>query len=643
MATYNVSTGELTLESTEATWNNATGELELKSGVGDWNNATGELELTEPVVETCDPPTNFRALASAAVAGRIRLSWTAAPGADSYQVRSRKTAPGVAEVWQTAESGWATRASGHNFSGDAGASYQFQVRSVCGTVTSAAVSATATSPPAAPVLTATPSTSVRGRIDVSWPAVSGAASYQWQSKLSTASWPSSWTGATSITTTSFSATNLDRGSLYNFRVRATNAGGSSPTGTRTSRAPGKVPAKPATPVVTSADTTSGTTNTHAFSWPAIAGASRYRRQSRTRSIGVTAYGAWSAWRPAAGSTLTARTWRQTSAIGTQLGFRVRAEVLDPFDNTYVNGDYGEWTETAVLRPPNPQGLRRGTCGLLPSTSNPSIRNPFCNVTWNASARATAYSYRYRVGTGAWTPWSEASASRAGVMFVTPGSSHTLQVRASNASGLSPTSSFTFTAPSRTPAKPNTPVLTATTVTAGTRYTVTWPAVPRATDYAYQQRSRTIGGSWPAWSLPSTITTSRSVTVNSTATTQSEIRVRARIQTAYGEFVDSNNAQWTETVKLATPVVTRTSLGQQGNRNRWRFTWPNVAGATSYRATTRTFFLGEPGWRAWTAGQTVTSPYELTGPPSNNLRQIRFWALSSDSAVEDSDLTESFNL
>ena len=213
--------------------------------------ATGAVSYTVP--STTSPPGAPTSLRASAVAGGVQLTWTAPSGTVTgyqYQQRTGSTWPAS---WSSAGSGTSLTVSGLN----AGTTYFFRVRAQnAGGAGPASDEVSAIpalpSPPAAPTgLTATPR---NGAVTLSWTAVSGATSYDYQfgpARGDLGTWTSAGSG-TSVTVSS-----LTNGTDYNFRVRGVNAGGvgapSAVAGATPNASAGAPPTSP--PAPTPPDTT----------------------------------------------------------------------------------------------------------------------------------------------------------------------------------------------------------------------------------------------------------------------------------------------------------------------------------------------------------------------------------------------------
>jgi len=155
--------------------------------------------------------------------GKYTVSWPASSGATSY--RLERTANNAA-TWTAAYSGTALSYAETVPNG----TYRYRVRATNSAgasdwmtgLTNCVVSITAPSAPQPPASIAYPTTSSTGKYTVSWPASSGATSYQLER---TANNGTTWTAAHSGAALSYAET-VPNGS-YRYRVRAVNSAGSS--------------------------------------------------------------------------------------------------------------------------------------------------------------------------------------------------------------------------------------------------------------------------------------------------------------------------------------------------------------------------------------------------------------------------------
>jgi hypothetical protein len=295
------------------------------------------------------------------------------------------------------------------------------------------ISPVAVPAPAAPVLSATYNTST-GAVTISWAAVSGVTSYDYQvgtgSVLSTAS-TSVAIGGLAVGTTAF-------------KVRATNGSGSSSyTSANIVYSLPVVP--PAAPVLNATYNTS--TGAVTISWAAVSGATRYDYQVGTGAV---------QWTAGTSVTLSAL------SVGTTT-FRLRAT------NSVGSSSYASANVVytlPVVAPATP---------LLSPTYNTSTGS--VAIAWVAVGGAATYTYR--VGTGSPVTTSAVSVTVDGLAPGTTG----FQVCANNAVGSSAyaSASIVYAPPAVPPAAPT--LAPSYTAVAGA-ITISWPAVAGATTYEY---------------------------------------------------------------------------------------------------------------------------------------------------------------
>ena len=259
-------------------------------------NAVGESAPSVQLVATTLAPVPAPTAPSAPVglsavggAKQATVSWTAVAGAASYNLYWSTTA-GVTPSTGTRIAAASSPYVLSNLS--AGTSYYFVVTAQNSVGESAPSSqASATTSPAPPALPAVPTgVSAAGgskQVNVSWPAVSGATSYNLYWSTTTGVSTSTGTRITGAVSP-YLQTGLAAGTSYYYVVTALNgAGESAPSLQASATTAAPVPVPPAAPAAVSA---TGGANQLTVTWSAVAGATSYNLYYSTASGVTTASG-----------------------------------------------------------------------------------------------------------------------------------------------------------------------------------------------------------------------------------------------------------------------------------------------------------------------------------------------------------------
>lgn len=516
-------------------------------------------------------------------------------------------------------------------SGD-GQTVEFRVRAnnVAGSSSYTTASVTLVGVPAVPTIVTKEQSG--SNAEFGFLSVPGASSYEAAYRINSGSWQSVSVSAGTVTRVSASA-----GQTVEFRVRATNAAGSSSYAT----ASVKMIAAPAAPSVTAQQV--GTQVR--FSYSSVSGADSYVAQYRINS------GSWQgvALNPGVNHTVAAspgqtvsvrvlaRNVAGSSAYGTasvtvvgapdapewilvrNSGYNVYAE-FDSVSNAEsyemqfsING--GGW-ETYPNATPNEVHLLSGgsnveyidfrvrarnfvgwssynTTRLITASapSTPTINLNEQTSATNArfrfngpSASFNNYEARYRINSGSWV--SVDNPARNTIINVSASSNDTVefQVRVSNMAGTSSWASATVDMI----AVPASPTVSGT-ANSPTRATFTWNAPARTDSYEVQIRCNS--ASWGS----TVSTTSRSYTVDCNAGDIARIRVRA-VNVAGASTWSSASVTLPPPAPSTAPTV---SVSNRTNVS-VSFSWTAVSGADHYEYRTR---INSGSWSSWTTRTT----------------------------------------
>ena len=237
-------------------------------------NASGESAVSDTGTLTTVPETPTSFTAAGVSTSQVNLAWTDSTGATGYEVDKQNSDLSWSAVGPTL----ADDATGYQDSGlAAGTSYTYRVLALdAGGASAPSDSQSGLTIPAAPThVVATPNGT--GEVDLTWDAMTGAATYDTNVNLDGGGYNSVTTG---VTSTSYPYISASAGTSYVFQIVADDATGSSDPGT--SNAALTIPDVPGS--FSAAPVSAGQVN---LSWTDVAGASSYTIE---RALGNTAYG-----------------------------------------------------------------------------------------------------------------------------------------------------------------------------------------------------------------------------------------------------------------------------------------------------------------------------------------------------------------
>ncbi|MBI2731055.1 MAG: fibronectin type III domain-containing protein, partial [Sphingobacteriales bacterium] len=194
--------------------NGSTGyNYQVKTNCSANGSAYSTSQLFTTLVDPCNTPTNVAASAITDV--NATISWTAVSGAINYDLQYKTSA---STVWTTISG---TASTSYTLTGlNASTSYDFQVKTNCsanGSSYSLKQSFTTLAPPCGIPGSPAASGITTSSATISWTAVSGAATYDMQYKLASAT---TWTTISGIASTSYTLTGLASNATYNYQISA---------------------------------------------------------------------------------------------------------------------------------------------------------------------------------------------------------------------------------------------------------------------------------------------------------------------------------------------------------------------------------------------------------------------------------------
>ena len=489
-------------------------------------------------------PSSITVPTSIVTNGIIAISWAASSTATYYKLQEKKNSGS----WYALTN--STASLSYSRTGRTDANYTYRV-TACNTAgcdtnwrTSTAVSVIL--PPILPAFSASPSTTTRGNVLLSWgnfSTVLDADTYTVQQSKDGGTWT---TVSTTLThgvyggnngepieySGSYTVTGLANGS-YQYRLKACKST-TVCTGWRNSSSVTVLlpPSAPASIIVPTATVTNGTI---AVSWAASSTATKYQLQESTNN-GAT----WTTLT----STTTSTSYSRTGRGNGSYKYQIRAYNASGWSGYRASG-----VVTVLLPPPTPASITVPTA---------TVTNGTIAISWAASSTATKYQLQESVNGGAWTTLTSTSTSTSYSRTGRGNGSYKYQVRSYNTSGWSgyrASGTVTVLLPPPTPSGITVP---ATTVTNGT-IGISWVSSSTATKYQLQESVNS-----SAWTTLTSTATSTNYSRSGRRNSRYKYQVRAYNNSGWSGYrissivnvqnVKSKQIIFIHTDLLGTPVT-----------------------------------------------------------------------------------------
>ena len=380
---------------------------------------------------------------------------------------------------------------------------------------------TAAAPTAPSNLMATPASS--SQINLTWTAATGQTAYAVDR---TTDGGATWTPIATPTVTNYADTGLSAGTTYTYRVRATNAAGSSAASGKAQATTTAAPTVPRPPASLTATVASATSIN--LTWTAATGQTAYA-VDRSTDGGAT-------WATVATPTTTTYGDAGLTA-GMTYTYQVRA--TNAVGSSAASNTATATTAAAPAVPTAPSSL---TATAASATQ--------VNLTWAAATGQIAYAVdRSTDGGATWTIVGTPTTTSYGDAGLTAGTTYTYRVRATNAVGSSAASNTATATTTAAPTVPTAPSSLTATAASATQVNLTWAAATGQIAYAVDRS--TDGGA--TWTIVGTPTTTSYGDAGLTAGTTYTYQVRAT------NAVGSSAASTTATATTPTPTPTPTRL------------------------------------------------------------------------------------
>jgi phosphodiesterase/alkaline phosphatase D-like protein len=526
---------------------------------------------------------------TAVSASSLTVGWTVpAGGAQTYDVErapgatgpwevraSRIAGPSLPESGLTANTTYHYRVRGRNVLGQAGA------YSASASVTTANDAGT---PPPGPIAPPTYSSVSSAAVMVSWGPASGATRYELERAPDAGGAPGAWTHVAGTTSLGYYDGGRTANTRYWYRVRATNAGGSStspPSGVTTA------PNAPGPPSFSSVAVTS-----LVVSWTAPAGgAARYEVERSLTSSGP--------WLRIAATTATQCT-DSALAGGTTYYYRLRA-----LNATGVASATTGWRSivTAVA-------AGAPSAGVPGAPTFSDVRATSLVASWAAASGATSYELeRATASAGPWNRVASIAATSFSDLGVAANTAYWYRVRASNGASFG-----AYSAASAVTTAPGAPGAPTFSSVGATSVTVSWTAPYRGA-WSYKVERAASGGTFTE--VARGVRALSIVSVGLTASTAYSFRVRAtNAEGRDGAYSGARSVTTLPDSSAGAPGAPGAPTFSGVGASYLTVSWAPATGATGYKLERATSSAGPWTLIAAMAG----TPFQDTGRSGNT----RYW-------------------
>ena len=307
------------------------------------------------------------------------LTWTAIspnPSTGFYQFRYKPTA---SSTWVDGGSSNYLATSKTYSTLSPGTQYEFQIRRVCssdgfGAWSSSVIFSTVSAGCGSPMVFNAP-TSTSSTVTLSWPAVTGAAWFQFQYKESSSG---TWLSAGTITGTGTTRTvsGLNPNTSYDFRGRSYCPNNVASTWSTVVNA--STTGQSGCDLAPNLTVTSTTGTTVTVTWPAVQGAGWFEFRYKENSAG-----AWTSGGTSSGSA----TSRLITGLVPGANYIIQARTFCP------NGTPSSWSSSTTFGTTGAVG-----CETAPVLTAASVSNTSATITWPAISGAGWFEFRYKAST-----------------------------------------------------------------------------------------------------------------------------------------------------------------------------------------------------------------------------------------------------
>jgi hypothetical protein len=577
-------------------------------------NNTGASANSNVITVTTSAATLIAPVANAASAisaTAFMSSWSFVSPATSYQLDVS------ADDFVTYVAGYQNRSVTATSEGviglNAQVQYKYRVRAVGagGTSENSNVITVTTPmyPPLAPLAT-TPTSITASSFTANWAAAVSATGYKLDvSTDNFVTFVAGYNGKT-VVGTSDVLSGLPPHKSYQYRVRATNAGGVSINSNVIVATTAYLPAPPM-----ATDASSVTISSFVANWNTVGDATSYRLDVSTNNF-VNFVAGYNDKTVAGNSDAV-------SGLSPSTDYKYRVRAVNG-NGTSINSAIIDVTTLALPNPPN-------------ATAATSITVTGFTANWTQVAGAASYRLDISLDNFATNliGYSDktVSGTSAIVTGLTPGSSYKYRVRAVDANGTSVNSNVVSVA---TPPLPVAPVATAATAITISSFTANWSAVGGATSYRLDVSSDNFITTVTGYSNLTVASTSQSVTGLSVNTAY---KYRVRAEDVNGTSANSNAIDVSTLDGVAAPVANAASAETAGG---FTANWGAVSGATGYRldVSTNNFASFVPGFFDKTLSGTSAA---VTGLSPETTYQYRVRAVDANGPSENSNVISATTL